>query len=105
MSRTFYVVPHTHWDREWYRPFEYFQLRLAHVVDGVLDVLERDPEFISFTLDGQAIVLEDYVEVRPLRTSEVGSGRWWPTGESTSGRATSCRMSSWWGPSRWYGIS
>ncbi len=65
MARTFHVVPHTHWDREWYRPFEYFQLRLGQVVDGILDVLERDPEFTSFTLDGQAIVLEDYLEVRP----------------------------------------
>lgn len=61
----FYVVPHTHWDREWYRPFEHFQLALGGVVDGVIDVLERDPTFTSFTLDGQAIVLEDYLEVRP----------------------------------------
>ena len=61
----FLVVPHTHWDREWYLPFEQFRLRLGAVVDGVLDTLERDPSFTSFTLDGQAIVLEDYVEVRP----------------------------------------
>jgi alpha-mannosidase len=59
------VVPHTHWDREWYLPFEQFRLRLGAVVDGVLDTLESDPSFTSFTLDGQAIVLEDYVEVRP----------------------------------------
>jgi alpha-mannosidase len=59
------VVPHTHWDREWYLPFEQFRLRLGAVVDGVLDTLERDPSFTSFTLDGQAIVLEDYLEVRP----------------------------------------
>ena len=61
----FSVVPHTHWDREWYRPFEYFQLALGRVVDGVIDVLERNPDFTSFTLDGQAIVLEDYLEIRP----------------------------------------
>jgi mannosylglycerate hydrolase len=61
----FFVVPHTHWDREWYLPFEEFQLRLADVVDELLDVLERDSSFASFTLDGQAIVLEDYVEARP----------------------------------------
>ena len=61
----FLVVPHTHWDREWYLPFEVFRLRLGAVVDGVLDTLERDASFTSFTLDGQAIVLEDYVEVRP----------------------------------------
>jgi mannosylglycerate hydrolase len=61
----FFVVPHTHWDREWYLPFERFQLKLAAVVDEVLDVLERDPEYTSFTLDGQAVVLEDYLEARP----------------------------------------
>jgi alpha-mannosidase len=59
------VVPHTHWDREWYLPFEQFRLRLGAVVDGVLDTLEQDGSFTSFTLDGQAIVLEDYLEVRP----------------------------------------
>ena len=59
------VVPHTHWDREWYLPFEQFRLRLGAVVDGVLDTLEGDDGFTSFTLDGQAIVLEDYLEVRP----------------------------------------
>jgi mannosylglycerate hydrolase len=61
----FFVVPHTHWDREWYVPFEDFQLRLASVVDEVIDVLESDPGFPCFTLDGQAIVLEDYLDVRP----------------------------------------
>ncbi len=59
------AVPHTHWDREWYLPFEQFRLRLGSVVDGVFDTLENDPSFTSFTLDGQAIVLEDYLEVRP----------------------------------------
>src|SRR5947209_20240061 len=61
----YFVVPHTHWDREWYRPFEHFRLMLGSVVDEVLDTLETDPVFTSFTLDGQAIVLEDYVAVRP----------------------------------------
>lgn len=61
----FTVVPHTHWDREWYRPFDHFRLELARVVDQVLDTLESDPDFASFTLDGQAIVLEDYVDARP----------------------------------------
>jgi alpha-mannosidase len=64
-THRFFVVPHTHWDREWYRPFEHFRLWLGHTVDGVLDTLEQDLSFRSFTLDGQAIVLEDYVDVRP----------------------------------------
>ncbi|HUZ97882.1 MAG TPA: glycosyl hydrolase-related protein [Gaiellaceae bacterium] len=59
------VVPHTHWDREWYLPFEVFRLRLGAVVDGVLDTLEGDETFRSFTLDGQGVVLEDYADVRP----------------------------------------
>jgi len=65
------VVPHTHWDREWYLPFEAFRLRLGLVVDGVLDTLEKDPSFTSFTLDGQAIVLEDYLEIRPESESRL----------------------------------
>ena len=65
MSFRFLVVPHTHWDREWYLPNEAFRLALGKTLDDVLDVLERDESFVSFTLDGQAIVLEDYVDVRP----------------------------------------
>ena len=80
------LIPHTHWDREWYLPFEQFRLRLGEVVDGVLDVLERDTSFTSFTLDGQAIVLEDYLDVRPenearLRTllaaGRIEAGPWY----------------------------
>ncbi len=69
--RRFFVVPHTHWDREWYVPFEAFQLRLAPVVDEVIEVLESDPSFTCFTLDGQAIVLEDYLDARPENESRV----------------------------------
>ncbi len=65
MNFRFLVVPHTHWDREWYLPYEAFRLRLGKTLDDVLDTLDRDESFLSFTLDGQAIVLEDYVDVRP----------------------------------------
>ncbi len=63
---TAHLVPHTHWDREWYLPFESVRARLLDVVGRVLDLLE-DPaaRFPSFTLDGQAIILEDVLEVRP----------------------------------------
>ncbi len=59
------VVPHTHWDREWYLTFQQFRMRLVRTVDLVLDTLEADPSFTYFMLDGQTIVLEDYLEVRP----------------------------------------
>jgi mannosylglycerate hydrolase len=59
------VVPHTHWDREWYQTFQQFRMRLIRTVDKVLDVLESDPSFRFFMLDGQTIVLEDYLAIRP----------------------------------------
>jgi alpha-mannosidase len=71
MLSRFFVVPHTHWDREWYLPFEEFQLRLAAIVDEVIDVLEQDPSFASFTLDGQAIILEDYLDARPEQEARL----------------------------------
>jgi mannosylglycerate hydrolase len=72
------IVSHTHWDREWYRTFEAFRAHLVDTVDRVLDQLEADPEW-RFLLDGQAIVLEDYLTVRPSRRDQlaasVSSGR------------------------------
>lgn len=59
------IVPHTHWDRAWYVPFEEFRLRLVRMVDRLVHTLEHDPEFRCFCLDGQAIVLRDYLEIRP----------------------------------------
>ena len=57
------LVPHTHWDREWYEPFQRFRLRLVDLLDEVLDRAEADPRF-RFTLDGQMAAVDDYLEVR-----------------------------------------
>ena len=65
------IVSHTHWDREWYLPFQVFRLRLVELVDTVLETLQGDPDFQAFTLDGQAIILEDYLEIRPEREDEL----------------------------------
>ncbi len=59
------IVPHTHWDREWYSPFQAFRLRLVDLLDGLLPLLERDLSYARFLLDGQTAVLDDYLEVRP----------------------------------------
>lgn len=59
------VVPHTHWDREWHHTHEQFRHRLVRLVDRVLALLEGDPAFRHFMLDGQTIVVDDYLEVRP----------------------------------------
>lgn len=55
---------HTHWDREWYREYEVFRLRLLRVFDHVLDML-LDDKIPSFYFDGQVSALLDYLEMRP----------------------------------------
>jgi mannosylglycerate hydrolase len=78
VNGTLFVLAHTHWDREWYLPFSTFRVRLAGVVGTVLADLEAG-RLEHFVLDGQAILLEDLLELRPeleprLRTA-VASGR------------------------------
>ena len=70
-KRTIIVVPETHWDREWYQPFEVFRARLVRLVDRVIDLLDSNPEYKYYTLDGQSIVLEDYLEIRPDRRDDI----------------------------------
>jgi mannosylglycerate hydrolase len=95
---TIHLIPHTHWDREWYLPRAAFVARLVPALDDLLDRLERSPEFRSFFLDGQTVLLEDYLRVRPeqwprvaalVRAGRLQVGPWYvladelvPSGES-----------------------
>lgn len=65
MSTNVYVFPHTHWDREWYFTIEESRSLLMHDLEEVLTHLENNPEFGYFVLDGQSIVVEDYLKARP----------------------------------------
>lgn len=65
MKKIVHVISHTHWDREWYMPYEKHHLKLIKLMDSLIDVLERDEAFKSFHLDGQTIILDDYLQVRP----------------------------------------
>ena len=69
--RTLHLVSHTHWDREWYLTFQQFRLKLVQMMDSLLALLEADPEFRHFMLDGQTILLEDYLEIRPERAVQI----------------------------------
>ncbi len=64
------LVSHSHWDREWYRTFEDFRSRLVDLVDRVIELCEADPGY-RFLLDGQTVVLEDYLEIRPERAESL----------------------------------
>ncbi|HYU56890.1 MAG TPA: hypothetical protein VEO00_02420, partial [Actinomycetota bacterium] len=63
------LVPHTHWDREWYLPFEGFRERLVRMMDGLLALADRG--FPHFHLDGQVAMIEDYLAVRPERADDL----------------------------------
>ncbi|MCI0783082.1 MAG: alpha-mannosidase, partial [Chloroflexi bacterium] len=69
--RRFIVVSHTHWDREWYLPFEAFRVRLVRMMDALIELFERDPGFKHFVLDGQTVPLDDYLEIRPERRETI----------------------------------
>lgn len=68
---TLHVISHTHWDREWYLSHESFRLRLVDLIDNLIDIMERDPGFKYFHMDGQTIVLEDYLEIRPAKRQRL----------------------------------
>lgn len=69
---TFHLIFHTHWDREWYRSRAGLHARLVPMMDGLLDQLARE-EGLSFLLDGQTVLLEDYLRARPGRADDIGA--------------------------------
>ncbi len=63
------LVPHTHWDREWYEPFDVFLERLVPMMDSLIRL--ADAGFPHFHLDGQTALIDDYLEARPEREPDV----------------------------------
>lgn len=97
-KRTAHLISHTHWDREWYLPYEKHHVRLVALVDALLDKLDQSEAFRSFYLDGQTIILEDYLQVRPenrerlekhIRDGRILIGPWYILQDAflTSGEA------------------
>ncbi len=70
MKKKVIAYLHTHWDREWYREYEVFRLRLLRVFDNVLNLLESN-KIPSFYFDGQVAALMDYLELRPEKESLI----------------------------------
>ncbi|PYE48229.1 alpha-mannosidase [Paenibacillus barcinonensis] len=93
-----HIISHTHWDREWYLPYEKHHMRLVKLVDSLLDQLDKRPDYHSFYLDGQTIIIEDYLQVRPeqkqrlekyIRSGRIVIGPWYILQDAflTSGEA------------------
>jgi mannosylglycerate hydrolase len=72
VPRAVAVVPHTHWDREWYVPFETYRERLIRVLDDVVGLLESG-RLPHFHLDGQVAAVDDYLEACPERSGRVAA--------------------------------
>ena len=98
-EKTLHVISHTHWDREWYNTFQQFRMKLVDLIDHLLEILEKDPNFKYFNLDGQTIVLEDYLQIRPekrkileehIREGRILVGPWYQLNDEylVSGEST-----------------
>ena len=65
------LVSHTHWDRAWYLTFNEFRVRLVRMIDRIVELLEKDVTFNCFVLDGQVVLIEDYLQIRPDQESRL----------------------------------
>lgn len=70
MKKRVYAYLHTHWDMEWYRDKDDFDIRLVDVVDGVIDELEKN-RAPFFYLDGQVIALLNYLKIKPENKNRI----------------------------------
>lgn len=70
-DKTVHLISHSHWDREWYLPFEQHRIRLVQLFDDLIALFAADPDFKRFHLDGQTILLEDYLQIRPEQREQV----------------------------------
>lgn len=97
MKKIVHIVSHSHWDREWYLPYENHHMRLVDLIDGVIEA-SKDNRFINFQLDGQFLPIEDYLEVKPhnrqiiqdlLKEGKIKAGPWYILQDSflTSGES------------------
>lgn len=71
MGNVLHFISHTHWDREWYMSFEQHRFRFVELMDELLEIFDHDPDFKYFHLDGQVILLEDYLEIRPYMLEKI----------------------------------
>ena len=97
-KKTLHIIPHSHWDREWYMGFERHRMRLVELFDTLIRVMEENPDYTYYHMDGQYVVIQDYLEVRPqmkdrllalIRADRIQVGPWYVLQDEylTSGEA------------------
>ena len=65
MKKKLHIIPHSHWDREWYQSFEQHRMKLVELFDAIIEEMEKSEEYTFYHMDGQFIPVEDYLEIRP----------------------------------------
>ena len=71
MKKNVHIISHSHWDREWYMPFEYHRAYLVKLIDNCMELFENDKDFKSFHLDGHTALIEDYLEIKPENNGKI----------------------------------
>lgn len=86
MKKTAHIIPHSHWDREWRYPIWENRSLLVDFMDELLETLAKKPSYRQFIMDGQSVVLEDYLEMRPekreiiekyVKEGRITAGPWY----------------------------
>jgi alpha-mannosidase len=86
MKKTLHIIPHSHWDREWYMGFDRHRVRLVELFDTLINVMEQHPDYTYYHMDGQFVVIEDYLEIKPhmrerlealIRADRIQIGPWY----------------------------
>lgn len=104
MKKVLHIISHTHWDREWYMSFEQHRMRLVELMDSLIEKMEHDERYCYFHLDGQTIIIEDYLEICPhmrerlfalIKAGRIQVGPWYVLQDEylTSGEANVRNMS------------
>ncbi|MBO0958769.1 alpha-mannosidase [Neobacillus sp. MM2021_6] len=72
MKKTAHIISHSHWDREWYLPFEKHRYYFIKLMNQLIEQFKKEGNtFQSFHLDGQTVLLEDYFAVHPEKREIV----------------------------------
>ena len=67
----FPIIPHTHWDREWYFTTSRSKIYSLNHFKEIFDVLENNKNFSHFLLDAQLSIIDDYLEFHPYDEDRI----------------------------------
>ncbi len=69
-AKIVHLIPHTHWDYEWYFTHPESSVQLTYHMDDVFQALDQE-QIQQYLLDGQTSIVEDYLELAPENESRL----------------------------------